>query len=294
MIDSREELEKFKRDINLVEYAAYCGYEKVKSKSTTSSTAMISNGHSIMIGTSRNGHGVYYSFSHADGGSIIDFVQNRENINIGFVKKELRSFMGEASTIKVTYSKPAKVKKDLSLVRRAFDEAKAINSHPYLIDIRKISAETLADERFSEMIKIDNKGNSLFPHFNNEGLCGFEIKGKDFTRFSAGGTRGIWRSANIIDSKVIVITESVIDALSYSELKPKGMEVAYISVGGMITSNQLELIKSFSQDKKIIVATDNDVAGNRYYDQIAAIVSHSERDTPPLKDWNDYLKRLRI
>jgi hypothetical protein len=100
-------------------------------------------------------------------------------------------------------------------------KAQFTNSHPYLLDERKISSETLTDPRFNN-IKIDARRNALFPHYNSSGVSGYEIKNKDFTGFAKGGEKGIWYTSNIMRAKNVVICESAIDALSHAELKIKG------------------------------------------------------------------------
>jgi hypothetical protein len=36
-------------------------------------------------------------------------------------------------------------------------------------------------------VRIDSRGNAVFPHFDGAGLCGYEIKNQRFTGFAAGG-----------------------------------------------------------------------------------------------------------
>ena len=90
-----DELTKFKTDINLVEYAASQGYILNKKKSTKNSKVMKSvDGDKIIIATDNDTHGIYFSVSRGDSGSIIDFVQARQGLNLGEVRKELRNFGG--------------------------------------------------------------------------------------------------------------------------------------------------------------------------------------------------------
>ena len=52
----------------------------------------------------------------------------------------------------------------------------------------------IADERFAGRIRIDNKGNAVFPHFDAEGLSGYELKNVEFTGFASGGAKALWLS----------------------------------------------------------------------------------------------------
>ena len=290
-----EELERFKSEINLVEYAAFKGYELVKQESSHNSKAMKHpSGDKIIVATDMDGHGIYFSVSNGDSGSIIDFVQHRENKNLGQIRKELRAFSGftDIQDYK-SHSKPLRSSKDTAQAAYVLAQAIVTDAHPYLLNERKISAETLKDKRFKTSIKIDKRNNALFPHFNSNGIAGFEIKNKDFTGYAKGGEKGLWYSSNIIRADCVVIVESAIDALSHAELKQTGEETAYVSIAGSMSSVQFELIKKVTEGKQIIIATDNDDSGNKYAEQIKAFAPTAVREVAEHKDWNDDLKALK-
>ena len=94
MRDNRnDELEQFKTGINLAEYAAAQGYQLDRKESCRNSAVMRreSDNDKIIIATDIDGHGVYFSVrDDQDNGSIIDFVQSRQRLNLGQVRKELR------------------------------------------------------------------------------------------------------------------------------------------------------------------------------------------------------------
>jgi hypothetical protein len=90
-----DELETFKRRINLVAYAKSRGFTVNKKKSWRGSTAM-NRGHEKIIVTRlpKTGHFVYWSpFDEKDHGTIIDFVQKRQGLDLGGTRKELRSWL---------------------------------------------------------------------------------------------------------------------------------------------------------------------------------------------------------
>jgi hypothetical protein len=93
--------------------------------------------------------------------------------------------------------------------------------HPYLESERAIPAALLQSERFAERMRIDARGNAVFPHFDREDLCGFEIKNRGFTGFASGGSKGLWLSQETPDDIRLVFCESAIDALSYAVLFPE-------------------------------------------------------------------------
>ena len=91
-----DELERFKSQINLAEYAQAQGYEIDRKESSRASTVMRSGGDKIIVATDTDGHGIYFSVrDDADHGSIIDFVQKRQGLNLGQVRKELRPWIGD-------------------------------------------------------------------------------------------------------------------------------------------------------------------------------------------------------
>ncbi|MGB5632953.1 MAG: relaxase/mobilization nuclease domain-containing protein [Waterburya sp.] len=90
-----KQLDRFKTEINLVEYATSIGYEYQPRESSPNSALLRHNsGDKIVIVTNTQGHGIYFSFhDDKDQGTIIDFVQQRNNFNLGEVRKELRPWL---------------------------------------------------------------------------------------------------------------------------------------------------------------------------------------------------------
>ena len=299
-----DELETFKRSINLTEYAASQGYELDRKASSRTSHVMRQGDDKIIIATDqRDGHGIYFSVrDDNDNGSIIDFVQKRRGLNLGEVRKELRPWIGQDSYPVPEHQrqvKPEPTSRDQAQVLARYAAAEPIQEgrHAYL-ESRGLEPETLADRRF--VIRQDAKGNAVFPHYAPAvGLVGFELKNEDFTGFSKGGIKGVWLTSNIENAEKIVITESAIDALSHAQIHQTGQETAYISIGGQPSPEQWHIIEKAlrsAQDRRqaVFVATDNDQAGNALASRIAAIApdgAHIERDAPTGKDWNDELQR---
>lgn len=291
-----DELYRFKTDINLVDYASSQGYEISKTESSKSSVVMKNGDDKIVIGTSPNGHGIYFSVrNEADNGSIIDFIQNRQGLNLGQIRKELRPWIGKTAERKyyTATPKPEASHKDRQQVLARFIQLKTVNSHAYL-ESRGIDTVLLSDARFNGMVKADNRGNAVFPHYDQSGLSGFELKNKGFTGFSKNGSKSVWHSTNLQTAKQLVIVESAIDALSHAKATVTGQETAYLSVGGALSLEQLELVKNHIKGfDKVFMATDNDEAGNRLAEQMAALAPATtvvQRDAPDLKDWNDQLQ----
>jgi len=290
-----DELERFKTDINLVEYAASCGYSIDKTKSSKASVVMVGNGSKIIITTSeKDRHGIFFDVNDTKiNGSIIDFVQHQTGQNIGEVRKTLRAFGGFGEPQE--YKKPAPIPASFAAVQHAFARTKVISQHKYL-GARGISDETQSDRRFRGMLRKDPRGNVVFPHYNRDMiLTGYELKNQGFTGFSKGGRKAMWFSNNITKASKVYVVESGIDALSLAQFIPD-KNAAYLSVGGAMSPKQKEELKVWLKGKDVVIATDNDVAGKKLGVEIAKAAHETARsmkvEQPYFNDWNEDLNQL--
>jgi len=296
----KEELERFKTEINLVEYARAQGYEYDKRRSTRSNAALFhSNGDKVVITTDRDGHGIYFSVrNNRDNGTIIDFVQNRQPYNLGEVRKELRPWLeGHSISPAEPIPKPQPLEPDRFEILEKLSRMKETTSHPYLKH-RGISKRILSSNRFAGTVLIDDLGRAIFPHHDEKGITGFEARNHDVKGFSRGGQKSIWRSNSYKSDRRLVVVESPIDALSYHQLYNEP-HTRYIATSGSVGERQLELMKSIfkkaiSRDMEIEIATDKDEAGQKLYQQLLLQIPASvevNRVTPKHhKDWNEVLQ----
>jgi len=196
----------------------------------------------------------------------------------------------------------APVSKDRARVLLELARMKPLAGSRYLQEERKISAALLRAARFAGRLKVDVRGNAIFPHADQDGPCGYEIKNRNFTGFAKGGDKGLWFSAARAGDTVLVIAESGIDALSYAALHPD--EAArYASTGGTMNPSQPALIRyaigRMGQGARVVIATDNDAPGRALADQIEAIAREAGREDLRIvrdlpegegSDWNDVLR----
>ena len=97
------ELERFKREIDLTSYAAAQGYQLDHKQSwnrekPNASRVMrhAASDDKIIIKRLEDGHYCYCSARNPeDNGSIIDFIQRRQHMSLGAVRKELRPWIGK-------------------------------------------------------------------------------------------------------------------------------------------------------------------------------------------------------
>ena len=196
------ELDSFKSSIDLRAYAASQGYQLDRKESWRGSAVMRHpKGDKIIIKQdAASGHYVYFSVrDDRDNGTIIDFVQYRQNLSLGAVRKELRPWIGQPPVPVPTYAPLVKTTKDRARVESAYAKLPDASRHPYLENERALPASVLASERFAGRIRLEyvenvRLPNAVFPHFDADGLCGYEIKNTGFTGFASGGTKGLWLS----------------------------------------------------------------------------------------------------
>ena len=309
-MDTRtDELAAFKTRINLTAYAASYGYKlDVKASCRTSAKMRHPDGSIIVIGMDGSTW-VYFSVSDDHSGTIIDFVQHRDGVNLGLVRKRLRPWLGHTPTPPTALPSAAYVKqldpapKDQLAVLAAYEAAERVEGfHPYLSGDRGIPASLVASLSETADIRTDNRGNVLFPHYDIDGvLVGFELKNQGFTGFSPGGKKALWGSRKNEGDSTLVIAETAIDALSYMALK--GDETTRcVSIAGQMNPQQpaqlVAEIQKLSKGGRVVMALDHDEGGDKIAEQLADVYAAAERidlqlidDRPPTpgSDWNDEL-----
>lgn len=305
---SDQELEDFKAEIDLRQYAAFAGYEMDKRESSRSSTVMRhANGDKIIIKRGGDDHYVYFSVRQdSDNGSIIDFIQNRQCMNLGEVRKELRPWLRKIVSPLPLFPKLEATSKDRLQVEASYRGTKEALRHPYLESERCLPGFLLSSPRFAGRVRVDNYGNAVFPHFDQNGLCGYELKNRNFIGFAKGGEKGLWLSQESPGDNRLVFAESAIDALSYAALFPDE-RARYASIGGEVNPKQPGIIKAeiagMPEGSEIVAATDADEAGWQLAQVVRLafeeIVAETGREDIRFRmhlpdqegaDWNDMLK----
>lgn len=297
-----QELDAFKQEIDLRQFAASLGYKIDKRESWRGSTVLRRGADKIIVKRNSNGHYVFFSVrDDRDNGTIIDFLQAREHLNLGAVRKVLRPWIGRPALS--LYSRLEPTSKDRMRVESEYRRMATASRHPYLEHQRRIPADVLSSRRFLGRVRIDDRGNAVFPHFDRAGLCGYELKNQKFTGFAAGGEKGLWFSHLAPGDRRLVLAESAIDALSYAALFPDVEDkTRYASLGGTPNSKQPDLIESavtrLPDESEVIAAFDADEAGRSLLNLVRLAVERAARAlvfTPHLpapedKDWNQVLQ----
>lgn len=307
--------EKFKRireEISIVNYASRSGYTIVRKGKYYS----LKEHDSVMIDQVKN---VYWQNSKmgygkciGEKGSIIDFAVNFNGLSVYEALKEFEQEIGVTSE----RNEIPKQRKASEESTKDMQKSKEITSPPkddnmrkvfaYLIKTRQISQNVVQDMVHRKMLYQDNHGNCVF--------VGYDIKNLDsvifgcrrgtntykkFTGDLSGCdyTKGFYVNNN---RKTLIVTESVIDALSVMTLLDgKYKDYNYLALGG---TGKWEAVKTYldiGNIKNILIATDNDKGGISAAQRICTLRKEYKNievkwQLPPSeygKDWNDVLKK---
>lgn len=302
-----DELDRFKRDINLAEFAATYGFVKDKTKSSSRNISMYDpNGYRIVISLSPLGHWQYFSpHDDLDNGTIVDFVQKVTNCNLGEARKILRSWVGgPASPLLTREYKIENKKKDRQATVKYLSRFKPVTESAYL-ESRGIGHMVYTAPIFHGKILRGYDGAVIFPHFDEKGLCGYEVKKNGFSSFCQNGYKSLWASHISPDVVRLILAESPVEALSYYCLFHSPGN-AYISASGNWAPETGELIKKIlkkysANGLTVVAAFNNDEPGERQAEKIETLVAEAgsgieyKKDLPPTAgcDWNDVLIKQR-
>lgn len=294
-----EELERFKRGIKLHEYAASLGYELDPRETSKRETVLRRGADKISVRMDSDGHYVYYSFrDENDHGTILDFVMGRQGKNFGEARKVLRVWTSTAKPLSVFQHLEAAPRGDREAVMAEYKAMKPLIWHDYLEKERALPRPVLLAPRFKGRIRVDARANAIFPHEDEDGLCGFEKRNRNFKGFADLGEKGLWTSNVFPEDRRLVIGESAIDCISHAALFPCA-HARYASIAGGLNPKQPGLIlcacKAMSAGSEVVTITHDDFDGERYASiikEMAVQVSlpFSIHRPEGVKDWNDALK----
>ena len=299
-----EIFERYKRDINLVEFALERGFELKREKSTRRAKVLKhTGGDRILVSQSaHDGHWVYHSLGgdERDSGTIVDFLLQRDaRGDMRAVHAACREHLGQPRNDRPEHRVEAgDITFQRELVIERFVRANLAHNSLYLNE-RGIRPETLGDARFRETWRVDYRGNVLFPHKDAEGVCGYEIKNRDFTSFAKHARKTVWRSGALEGDDRMIVTESAVEALSHFQLH-QTTTARYMSVGGAWSPAGLEQLQASTrrlpEHAVVVLAFNNDDGGKQLADRLQPRIEAEgrtvTRHVPPTlgSDWNDLLK----
>lgn len=293
------ELERFKTEIDLREFAASVGFVLNRRESSRRSSVMErGEADKIIVRRDPDGHFVYFSVKENHSGTIIDLARRYGSANLGHVRKNLRHWDGGGVPEFRRAALPLleRSAKDLAGVEREWHSAVAYVGHLWLERERCLPPALLQSPRFEGRLKVDGRGNVLYAHSGFDGaLVGFEKKNRGFTGFSGGGEKGLACSNDFDGDYRIVFAESFIDMLSHAALFADE-KTRYRAFSGGLNDKQPELIRShvlaLPRGSAVVAATDGDDAGREFAEVIRNLSEGYEflEQRPASGDWNDVLR----
>lgn len=178
----------------------------------------------------------------------------------------------------------------------------------YLINERSLDAQTVNNLIDSGLIAEDKKKNCVFKWKDrSQKIVGADRQGtikmgngKYFKQVVANSKEDGGFEFDVGNPTKIALFESPIDAISYYDLH-KPTDIRLKSMSGLkdrsAATSLKDLVKENSEKgidiNKVIIAVDNDEAGNEFAKKWQNMIGISERHLPKSKDWNMDLQNKR-
>lgn len=291
----KTDLEEIKK-ISITEYARQMGFTPVK----IGSYYTLKEHDSVRIDPRKN---IFFRNSTGDRGTVIDFVMAFKGVSCGEAIKLLCDEIELPKVYKEQNSVPQK-KKELILPAKARNMK---NVFAYLVKTRCINQKIVQEMVDRDMLYQDERNNCVFVSRNENGKSVFAtVRGTNTDKKWVGDLSGCdYSHSFFIDncSRNLIVTESVIDAMSMMDIKEqKGenhQEYNYLSVSGLGKSREAlgyHLGKTLYDI--VFLAFDNDDKGReiakemkKYIESINQDISVSMLIPEAAKDWNEELQK---
>lgn len=301
----------FMNEISIIEMAISIGYEQDNKKGHKWPVLINKfTNDKIMIGKSDslNKQRYYNLKNDQDHGNLIEFIKNRlksdfnlnndlaEYININKVLNDFQNTPFVMDDFQKTF-----LINNESVPFTTGGLTHNLMDYSYLLS-RNIRRDIIKSKEFNGRIFNHEKNgilNIAFPFYDiDEKIICLEKKNYNYKQMVAGSDRSnsVWHSniPDVLDK--IIITESVIDAISYHQLKPT-TNTLYVSIGGSLSVNQIPVIKNLKNksiirdDFLFVSAMDNDKDGIKYDVKLNDWLKPDRLviDKPILKDYNEDL-----
>lgn len=291
----KTDLEEIKK-ISITEYARQMGFTPVK----IGSYYTLKEHDSVRIDPRKN---IFFRNSTGDRGTVIDFVMAFKGVSCGEAIKLLSDEIELPKVYKEQNSVPQK-KKELTLPAKARNMK---NVFAYLVKTRCINQKIVQEMVDRDMLYQDERNNCVFVSRNENGKSVFAtVRGTNTDKKWVGDVSGCdYSHSFFIDncSRNLIVTESVIDAMSMMDIKEqKGenhQEYNYLSVSGLGKSREAlgyHLGKTLYDI--VFLAFDNDDKGReiakemkKHIESINQDISVSMLIPEAAKDWNEELQK---
>lgn len=301
--------ERIKDEIEIADYARYLGFSLKK----VGNYYTLKEHDSVMISPKKR---KYWQNSNpssgkaiGEGGSVIDFAMNFGGLSLNEAIKELISFGNirfEEYSDSGYVVKKASTQKEKTPLQLPEADTNMKKVYAYLTQTRKISVAVVKDIIARKMLYQDTYGNCVFVGYDimekDKPVFGCKRGTNTYKKFLGDVSGCDYTKGFYLDnlSKRIIVTESVIDAMSIMSLLSNYRNYNYLALGGTGKYEALRYYLDNQDVEQVIIALDNDEGGIRGAVCICNLI-RTEYPTvkrkwklPPKnqgKDWNELLKR---
>lgn len=275
MLEKEEKLEKEKshsvsleelKSMSIKEYAENIGYHVLP---VSGALCQLEEHDSCMIYPNNT----FYRFSTRKGGSLIDFIMEFEEVDLkGAVKKATEYY---------NQNNPELIETQLSRMNQQPIRITNIEMPKKSEDIKKVkeylSKERCIDDKVIEryikegMLYQDENGNCVFAgKYQGKILNGFVRESGEgkFRHDVKGSFKEVGIYMHNPNAKTLVVSEAVIEQMSYQTLDPKANEKDFLAVNGVsnaVKACRFHFIKreEAKNIERVILAFNNDEAGEK-------------------------------
>src|ERR1700758_5364515 len=157
MINQDCELDAFKREIDLRQFAESLGYQIDRRESWRGSAVLRRAADKIVVKRNGNGHYVFFSLrDDHDNGTVIDFLQRRQHLSLGSVRQILRPWIGRPVNAS-PLPKLAPAGPDRMRVEGQYRRMANAQRFPYLEHERCLPVAVLLSPRFAGCMRLDSR-----------------------------------------------------------------------------------------------------------------------------------------
>lgn len=309
-LGSKQELDRVKRDVNLVQHVASMGYKVDPDKSCQTYAVMYKGSDKLIIRTSPNkeGHWVYMSATDDnDKGTIVDLMLNRGH-DLSEIRGLTSKHLDKAAWLQVSSEQKKYISDKEMQSKMALNQLSSVGMvsplENYLAK-RGINSSTYSIYEGNGLEVGRRAVFGLYQELNHHykgRLCStitysFTELGENQKRFQTGLPRGLSVLKGSERSNKVIIVESPIDALSHKQLH--GGDNTYICTCGNLTAQIREGLRKVIEgaklyNKELILSFDNDEAGKKMSKQVLNMsrelgVTPKSVQPSTAKDWNEEL-----
>ena len=300
MSSFKELAPKIKAEVRIIEYAEKLGYTVIKKGSYYS----LKEHDSVIIDDRkncfwRNSQFIQGQKAATTAGSIIDFVMHFEDKNLKQAMETLSEYINSGAVSEHKIFNAPDVKPVFKLPDKGSNNNAVIN---YLVNVRGIDSDIVHDCIDRGLIYQDDKNNAVFVNYDKNGKADFAcLRGTYSKRYVRDISGSNYNSCIFINNfaDTMVVTESIIDALSYMcFIKDNGKPISQYNYNALSSTTKISaVLNNLSVNPNIhtvIVALDNDDAGRRAGERLKDILKSWNGKIlmhypPHAKDWNDEL-----